>query len=268
MVAERPDRDPEAADRARIFRKIESIFGTRPRSYIGVDSTVTSYWGRFMISFDARDPVIRVQELVRAIARAEARITEVVGFFPERLRVVICRSAAELPADGTGPSHLPGWIGGSFDGTVRVLSDPLNDGTPHSLYVFLTHEMVHAALAAANGPPLPSWLEEGLAVHMSQELPGAYRAALAAALRQHRTVPLEQLEAPFSGLPAGLVPLAYAQSSSVVDFLASRMGPDRFRTLIQKAKRKGAQTMLKGESLTTSLLEQDWRRWAARQLRG
>ena len=149
-----------------------------------------------------------------------------------------------------------------------MLSDPVKEGTPHSLYVFLTHEMVHAALATVPGQPLPCWLEEGLAVHMSQNLPGNYRRALDDALRERQTLPLGELEVPFTRLPRAAIPLAYAQGASVVDFLVSRWGMERLRTLIPKAKRRGFVAMLKGQSLTVSLLDQDWRRWAGRQRRG
>lgn len=260
-----PSPAAESDDRARIFQKIQSIFGERSRSYLGEDSKVTTHWKRYVIRYDLRDPVIQMRQLAQAIGRAEARITEVIGSFPERLTIEICQTEAELPPEGTGLSHFPGWIGGAFDGTIRVLSDPLRDGTPHSLYVFLTHEMVHAALAAAPGRALPCWFEEGLAVFMSQNLPGDYRAALADGLRRRRTFPLVDLESPFTRLAASQVPLAYAQAASVVEFLAERLGPERLRMLIDRARRRGLAAALRAESLTASLLEQDWRRWAPRR---
>jgi hypothetical protein len=252
----------EADDRERIFGK---IFGSGSRSFLGADGKIVSSWRNYQIWWDLRDDIVHVQSLVKQIARAEARIREQVGIFPDRIAIEICKSESELPSEGTGLSHFPGWIGGAFDGTIRVLSDPLGDGSPDSLYVFLAHELVHAALAAFPGRALPCWFEEGLAVWMSQNLPGHYRDALDEARRSRRLLPLGSLEQPFVLLDPARIPLAYAQSASVVEFLDERAGRDLLRALIPRAKRRGFGAALKSESLTVELLEQDWKRWLGRR---
>src|SRR3989304_3857715 len=108
----------EEQDREWILEKIASIFGPKTSSHIGDNNVVSVQWGRYTIRFDARDPVIQLRQLLSAVGRAEARISEMVGFFPETLTIQICRTEEELPSEGTGLSHLPGWIGGAFDGTI------------------------------------------------------------------------------------------------------------------------------------------------------
>lgn len=257
----------KAQDREWILKKIASIFGPKAPSYIGENNVVAVEWGRYTIRFDARDPVIHLQQLLTAIGRAEARISAVAGLAPPKLAIQICRTEEELYSGGAGRSAVPGWVGGAFDGTIRVLSDPQNEKTPHSLYVFLTHEMVHAALGSTAGHPLPGWFEEGLAVYLSQNLPLDYLRALEEALRGRRLLPLADLEGPFARLDGGRVPLAYAQAASLMEFLIERVGLEKLGLLIARAKRRGFAAMLKGESLTPSLLEQDWKRWAARHLK-
>lgn len=252
----------EADDREQIFGK---IFGSGSKSYLGPDGKTTSSWRNYEIRWDLRDDLIHVQQLIRAIARAEARIREELRMYPDRVTIEICKSESELPPDGTGLSHFPGWIGGAFDGTIRVLSDPLGEGTPDSLYVFLTHELVHGALAAFPGRALPCWFEEGLAVWMSQNLPGHYRDALDEARRGQRLLSLAELEKPFVLLNPSQVPLAYAEATSVVEFLLARPGVEHVHGLISKAKRRGFAVALKTQSLTVELLEQDWKRWLGRR---
>jgi len=255
-----------SSDRDRILKKVASIFGPKSKSYIGESNVVSVQWSRYTIRFDARDPVIALQQLLTAIGRAEAKVAEFVGLAPKALTIEICRTERDLAARGNGGSAAPAWAGGAFDGTIRVLSDPQDEGTPHSLYVFLTHEFVHAALATHPGRPLPGWFEEGLAIFLSQNLPGDYRSALAAALKVKKTLPLSTLDPPLAALDQARVPLAYAQSASLVEFMMDRLRPLDVHTMVHRAKQRGFDAMLRSAGTTASLLEADWKRWAAGQM--
>jgi hypothetical protein len=257
----------EEQQRERIYAKIASVFGPNSRSYIGENNRVIVEWGRYTIRCDARDPVIHLRQLLTAIGRAEARIAESVAIVPEKLAIEICRREEDLPGDSTAHSRLPGWLGGTYDGEIRVLSDPLREGTPHSLYVFLTHEMVHAVLAAIPGRRIPGWFEEGLAVFMSQNLPEDYREALAEALRERRVFRLDALDGPFTQLAGAKVALAYAQATSVVEYLLSRWGEGQLKDRILRARRRGFDAMLRSEALSPFLIEQGWKRWVVRRLK-
>ena len=57
---------------------------------------------------------------------------------------------------------VPEWVGGVFDGKIRISVDPDLGVTP-ALEGVLTHELAHALVRKASGDRAPGWLHEGLA---------------------------------------------------------------------------------------------------------
>jgi tetratricopeptide (TPR) repeat protein len=57
---------------------------------------------------------------------------------------------------------VPDWVGGVFDGKIRVSVDP-DSGVTAVLEGVLTHELAHALVRSASGDRAPGWLHEGLA---------------------------------------------------------------------------------------------------------
>lgn len=57
---------------------------------------------------------------------------------------------------------VPEWVGGVFDGKIRISVDPDSGVTP-ALEGVLAHELAHALLRRASGDRAPGWLHEGLA---------------------------------------------------------------------------------------------------------
>lgn len=132
----------------------------------------------------------------------------------------------------------PGGGGGAFDEAVlncgtKVTSDIVlvinrSCGTPDRTDTF-RHEFGHIINEAAGESPLgflPSWLDEGMAVH-AQSAPGDnYLGAFAAAIRANRLIPFDQMGTPSSN--ANLVNLFYGQAYQMVDFLIQRDGNQQF----------------------------------------
>ncbi|MGE5278039.1 MAG: hypothetical protein ACM3SU_13660, partial [Acidobacteriota bacterium] len=57
---------------------------------------------------------------------------------------------------------VPEWVGGVFDGKIRISIDPDLGVTP-ALEGVLAHELAHALVRKASGDRAPGWLHEGLA---------------------------------------------------------------------------------------------------------
>jgi tetratricopeptide (TPR) repeat protein len=57
---------------------------------------------------------------------------------------------------------VPDWVGGVFDGKIRISLDPDSGITP-ALEGVLAHELAHALIRKASGDRAPGWLHEGLA---------------------------------------------------------------------------------------------------------
>ncbi|MFN8621872.1 MAG: peptidase MA family metallohydrolase [Chloroflexota bacterium] len=137
--------------------------------------------------------------------------------------------------DALGPGTREN-VGGQANSSIGTMFGLITPGEVDSDWVdtLVSHELTHLVFAEAVRNPYhfpPRWLNEGVAVHMSTGLEDGDRADVAAAARAGTIIPLEGL--------AGLFPtqrdrfsLAYAESSSAVDFLVSTYGEETLAKLI------------------------------------
>ena len=118
---------------------------------------------------------------------------------------------------------------------------------PDLLFVFtatsdvVRHEMAHVVTAVAGDGPftrIPSWLDEGTAVHM-QRSPRPYDTAIAFRIRSDRTLRLRNMDSPSNN--PGEVDLFYGQSWSTVRYLIDNHGEEAFAELYRLI-REGART--------------------------
>ena len=132
------------------------------------------------------------------------------------ITVVLYTDAAFLRA--TGSSR---WVGGLYDGKLRLLAEPL-DLPGGTIRRVARHELVHlfvGSLALA----CPAWLNEGLAQWLEPADPSRDKLGLARALAADRLHPMADLSADLQALgEADRIALAYAQSLSFVAFLQAK----------------------------------------------
>ncbi|MCA9845490.1 MAG: hypothetical protein KC482_07175 [Dehalococcoidia bacterium] len=147
------------------------------------------------------------------------------------VKVVLFAEESDLEAARPG-------AGGALDAAVvncgtKVTSDIVfvihrSCGTDDRTDTF-RHEFTHIINEAAGEGPLgviPSWLDEGTAVH-SQSDPGAnYLGAVDAAIRSNRLIPFAQMAT--ASADANQVNLFYGQAYSMVEFLLDEAGPGTF----------------------------------------
>ena len=118
--------------------------------------------------------------------------------------------------------EMPDWVGGSYDGKIRV---PIDLGRPpdEALLGLLRHELAHAFLARISRGRAPGWLQEGLAqfIEGRRVEPAAARATFAEAPTDVLTT-LEAALGQRSDRTAAR--RAYALSLSFVQYLGSRAG--------------------------------------------
>lgn len=127
------------------------------------------------------------------------------------------------------------WTGGHTEpvlGTVLLAAGPTSEGRLQ-LENELPHELTHSFLVRRMGdgyPNLPAWLAEGLAA-LEEGVPSVdRRLALEAAERDGKLLPLSTLCTSFPSTGAEAV-LAYAQSSSVVQYIRNVYGQGAFSRL-------------------------------------
>jgi hypothetical protein len=140
--------------------------------------------------------------------------------FPDRAAYQAYHEARKAPR--------PEWST-SCMGHGRIYTYPAGVGRDQ-LVSTLTHELTHVTVRAAAGDrPLPCWMDEGLAVLMSNQFPDCRRTvAKAPAL-----LSLEALEVPsFGEYDEQDAYLAYAQSRAMTEDLLAVYGPGRLRAFL------------------------------------
>jgi hypothetical protein len=127
-------------------------------------------------------------------------------------------------------------VGGQANPLIRTMVGVIRPEDVDSDWVdvLVTHELTHMVFADATANPFhqpPRWLNEGLAVYLSEGYGVSDRAQVASAASQGQLTPLTAI--------AGLFPttydrfsLAYAQSVSAVDFFIDTYGQDTLVRLI------------------------------------
>ena len=126
----------------------------------------------------------------------------------------------------------------------------------------VSHEIGHLVTGqAANNPflGLPVWLNEGLAVSAQPSIETEYLRALETAREGGNLISLRSLTSPFSA-DSATVSLSYAQSWSVVQFLAQEYGQDKINLMLERFSRGIAYDALLIEIYGFDMDELD-RRW-------
>lgn len=180
--------------------------------------------------------------MLNAWADARGRVRAALGLPPP------AQTLLELVPDGdtlvarvraaTG-SELQAWVAGvalTGEGRMLIRTDA-ESGALRRVEGILTHELAHLALAAARKeagqPPVPRWLDEGLAQVAEGRLFREGKPALAMRAFFHTLLDLGELESGFPDTEGGSE-LAYAQAEEFVRWIGHRGagGVPRFVALL------------------------------------
>jgi tetratricopeptide (TPR) repeat protein len=128
----------------------------------------------------------------------------------------------------------PAWTQGIFDGKIRLPLQGAED-QPEVLRRVIHHEYTHALIHARAGPRVPTWINEGLALHSEPRSDDAYWSrTLTAHLQSGRPLlPLTALHGSLLALPKEEAALAYAEGFSAVRLLMQRHGLPRIVDLLE-----------------------------------
>lgn len=202
---------------------VDDRFAWRSRS----DGGVTLHW------YEGDDAF--AERALRIGSDAVAKASELLGVtaLPDVDFFVYADEEPFYDALGPGTRENVGGQANSDIGTMFGLIGPSEVGSDW-VDVLVAHELTHLVFAEAVDNPYhfpPRWLNEGLAVWLSQGYDASDRATVDRAAANGTIIPLEGL--------AGLFPtrrdrfsLAYAESASAVDFFIRTHGQDTLATLI------------------------------------
>ena len=185
---------------------------------------VTIYWYQGDESF--------AQELMATAQQALARLAEDTGAELEKpVELYIYANAQDLQGAMIYPQEWTGGVTFTRYGVVAIGIAPANlDWGKRAI----AHELTHLVINQVTLNPyidLPTWLDEGLAMHTEGSLEAAFADSLSMAIAGNRLISVRSLASPFSAYAEESV-LAYAESYSLVDFLITNYGGDKMLELL------------------------------------
>jgi hypothetical protein len=138
--------------------------------------------------------------------------------------------------DALGPGTREN-VGGEAHPDIRTMFALIEPGAVGDSWVsvVIPHELTHLVFDTAVSNPYhfpPRWLNEGLAVYLSEGYTASWRADVTQAVDQRSLLSLEGLTGQFP-TSADEFSLAYGESVSAIDFLVRTYGKDRLVALIR-----------------------------------
>ncbi|MFA6412046.1 MAG: peptidase MA family metallohydrolase [Syntrophales bacterium] len=276
-----------------VLEKLKSIFREEnPSSYIGEDDNANLSMGGVTVHCHIKDFDVEqvfqvmsgeddtgwitkgnitvrchikgldVAQVFRTICRTQHILSNRYQHVLENVDIFLHDSLEELRQVGHDYSKHADWIAGIFDGRQVHIVSTRDDGRQNGLYVLLTHELIHLAVCEMSGGKCPYWLDEGLAVHLSQNLPEAYRNTLQMALLTDSILPLEVLETPLPPRTRARERLlAYGQVAAVAAYLVNRYGEQEIGSMIRLFGQDSITNVMAHYELNYTLLKQKWKRY-------
>lgn len=189
---------------------------------------VKVHWYEGSDAFGARALAIGEEAVEQAAALLKVTETEPIDFF------VYADQTAFYDALGPGTREN---VGGQANSEIRTMFAliPTSEIDQSWVGVVIPHELTHLVFDTAASNPYhfpPRWLNEGLAVYLSQGYDASDRGAVERAAGSGSLIPLDGLigQFPTSG---DRFSLAYSESVSAVDYLIRAHGRDALVDLIR-----------------------------------
>lgn len=219
------------------------------------EQTIVLYW--------REGPEAFARQLLQAGVQALTDLQEMTGVvLTAETRVYVYGSSQEMQS---ATLFAPEWSGGlAFPRHHTILLAVSPDGVEWGQRA-LAHELAHVVVGGFTFSCVdstPAWVAEGLAMAAEGPLEPYLQSRLDRAVREDRLLPLSSLGEHFSE-SAEVALLAYAQSKSLVDFLALRYGQSGMLDLLQ-CFREGLpedQALQTAFGLDRAGLEAAWREW-------
>jgi len=202
------------------------------------------------------------EELMAGSQEALERLAKDTGVYPEKpITMYIYADSKDLQGAMVFPRE---WTGGTAYTEYGIIAigvspDNVNWGT-RALAHELGHSVIHQITFSPYGNILPTWLDEGLALHAEGKLDPYLEEWLEKAIARDRLISVRSLSSPFSAVPEEAY-ISYAQSQSLVDFLIQNYGKDKIFKLLMIFK-EGAtcdEALMQVYSFDQDGLEKLWR---------
>ncbi|MBN2462642.1 MAG: peptidase MA domain-containing protein [Dehalococcoidia bacterium] len=178
------------------------------------------------------------EELMAACQQALERLAEDTGVYLEKpIILYIYASAEDLQGAMIFPQEWTGGVAFTEYGLIAI-GVPVNElswgkrAVAHELGHMVIHQMTFSPYGAI---VLPTWLDEGLAMHAEGKPDPYLESWLKKAISEHKLISVRSLSSPFSAKPEDAY-ISYAQSQSLVEFLIQNYGKDKMLNLLSLLK--------------------------------
>jgi len=222
----------------------------------GTDELRIAYWPA-----DEDQAEITIQAGTQAIAR----LKHTLGLeLKQRIHIDLCHTNKEFD-ERTAQKNDP-WVDGrAFPRQNRVVVKAIG---PVRIGKLVAHEILHILLQHKldeTGAFAPRWLHEGLAKYAAGDLPMEERELLGQAAADGKLLRINELDAAFAG-PPQQVSLAYAQSYTLIDYLASLEGKAGLSGFLEELGNIGEvdRALIRAYQMPINQLEEQWLRQIAR----
>lgn len=207
------------------------------------------------------DPAIPETTVARVAQRLSADYQEQSDFFGTRL------PASQVVVLYAGRAYfslvsVPDWVGGVFDGKIRVSIDP-DGGLTADLASVLSHELAHAFVRYASADLAPGWLHEGLAQWWEGKR--ITRSEIHDAFRRRSPHTLAEMEGNLARRGDRAAARSnYVEALGIVEFLIERNGAGALACLVRGLGegRNVADALRLETGLTPDELFRRWKEWA------
>ena len=177
------------------------------------------------------------EELMAACQEALDRLYRDTGVYPEKsINMFIYASTQDLRSAMIFPQEWTGGVAFTEYGLIAIGVPPNElDWGKRALAHELGHMVTHQITFSPYGANLPTWLDEGLAMHAEGKADPYLQSVLEKAISQQKLISVRSLSSPFSAIPEEAY-ISYAESRSLVEFLIQYYGKDKMLRLLDLLK--------------------------------
>jgi len=188
------------------------------------EGEITVYW------YEGDDAF--AQELMDTTHQALSTLAQDTGAYLEKpVKLYIYANTADLQGAMIYPQE---WTGGAAFTRYGIIVIGIPTYNLQWGKRAITHELTHLVIHQMTLNPyneIPTWLDEGLAMHTEGLLGPEYTFYLNKAITEDKLISARSLSSPFS-TESDLAYLSYAESYSLVEFLISQYGHDKMLELL------------------------------------
>lgn len=212
----------------------------------------------FLVKYDGASDSDTWAVVSDVLEDAYREIGQQFGHFPTMPIVVVLHDKGTFH----GMAGSPAWADGLFDPVLGRIQIPVQGALTDVDWLkrVLRHEYVHALLddlQGPNSPPLPTWLNEGLAMQLSRD---RWTDVEQPHPQDVSFIPLTALERGWGGLSHPEATIAYMEADAAVGYLIERYGMHGIRQFLARLKQRQsiAAAMQSQLSLTYEQLHSGW----------